>query len=60
MDDLNEYIEYLLELTVMAHERSPQGYTDPQMKQYYLGQRDALKKVQKYIAPKQNLSEVDE
>lgn len=47
---LNDYIEMLLELTIMPHELSPQGYTDPQEKHYRLGQRDSLIRVQKYIS----------
>lgn len=42
---LEDYIEYLLEMTIMPHERDPQGYTDPEMKQYYLGRRHALQDI---------------
>ena len=47
--ELSEYIEYLLELTIMAHERSPRGYTDPQEKEFRLGQRDSLLRVKERL-----------
>jgi hypothetical protein len=48
--DLLEYIEYLIDLTIMNHEREPRGYTDPQEKQYRLGQRDSLLRIKKYVS----------
>jgi hypothetical protein len=47
--ELQRYIDSLLELTVMAHEISPGGYTAPEMKQFRLGQRASLKRIQSYI-----------
>lgn len=42
IDSLLESVEMLIERTIMPHETSPTGYTDPDMKRYYTGQRNAL------------------
>lgn len=47
--ELNRIIEYLLDTTIMPHERSPRGYTDPDMKHFMEGKRDILKRIQSYI-----------
>ncbi len=57
VEGLNDYIEMLIEATRMPHELSPTGYTDPQQKQYYLGRRNALLDIQKYIKPTHQESE---